>query len=498
MKKYLSLLLVVLLLFVNGGQTFAQFGENPGEIKTFGQVLQEVGLIKGDGSGLNPKAYLSREELVTIINRLYREEAPEFIFSILMGEYGDYGSVESPSTRDAPSQEYKSFTPPVKATFTDVPKSHWAYKDVEFAYEKGISKGISSKEFGLGQKVNANQAALFLIRIMGYDDKIIEEKINYNDAYRKVSLLLNIKGSQVKDPLDPLLRGDVFQMVYDSLWARTPQGKTPEGIFFVYEVFGQETEMWWKVEKILGGDSYCCYYEMHDILPPDEPYYTSFLPIFKTKEDLFAGYLDLKANKITKTFDMAYYKNLKDYLVDLNKAEEGQSGDYTNAMLIQMLKRDNNIFVKTLEDITSEEIQEISWKEFEKLVGSEVNCDLDMWTPYGYSENEYEYLNPNRAKALVSIDPLNSNFEFTYDKPAGEGMDWVYESYQYEVKKILVDKKTQTKFIFTFKIADDEYQDLDLFFAFEYDPENEMIVKAASSNTRGFGVLNLDNLMNNY
>lgn len=498
MKKYLASILAVLLLFASVGEVFAE-GEGTGEeIKTFGQVLQEVGLIKGDGTGLNPQGQLTREELVTIVNRLYREKAPEYILEIHIDEYTDFGSPESPTSRDAPTEEYRTFVPPEKPTFADVPKNHWAYKDVEFAYAKGISKGISASEFGLGEKVNANQAALFLVRIMGYNDKIMEEKIDYKEAYRKVFLLLDIKASHVKDPFAPLLRGDVFQMVYDGLWAKTPHGKTPEGILFVYEVFGQETEMWWKIEKILGGDSYFYYFEMHDIIPTEDTYHASFIPIFKTKEELFADYIDFEPNKITKTFDMAYFGNLKSYLLDLNITDERQSWDYTNAMLIQILKRANNIFVETIEGITSDEMQETSWKELKNLLGNEVSFDLDMWAPYRGSEGEHSYLHPYNANGLVIIDTSKASLEFTYDKPAEEGMDWEFDTYLYEIKSIQTDKKTQSKFVFRIRTADDQYQDLDLFFVFEYDSDSEMVVKAASSNNMGFGTLNQDYLMGYY
>lgn len=450
MKKYLVSILAVLVLFIGGGKVFAEDG-----IKTFGETLREVDLIEGDGTGLNPQSHLTREEMVTIINKLYREELIE------------------------------DFIPPEKPSFKDVPKDHWAYKQVEFAYEKGISKGISASEFGLGQKINANQAALFLIRIMGYDDEIMGEEINYKDAYRKVYLLLDIKASNLKDPFAPLLRGDVFQMTYDALWA-----KTPHGVEFVYEVFGYEEESSWKTEIILGGDRYCCYYEMHDIIPSDSNSYASFMPIYQTEKELFEGYLDFKANEITKTLDMSYYDNLKSYLLDLNKTDSYQSMEYTNAMLIKMLKRDNNIFVETINDITSNEMEDIYWDELNNLLGDKIAFELRMWTPHKDRPDEHTYLYPYKAKGLVLIDTSKANFEFNYDRPAEEGMDWENVTYLYDIKNIQVDKKTQSKFLFSLRIADDQYQELDLFFAFEYDFENKTVRKAASCNAMGFGILN--------
>lgn len=469
MKKYLVSILAVLVLFAGVGQVFADSGENDDGIKTFGQVLQEVGIIKEDGTDLHAKGHLTREQMVTIVNRLYREKAPENVVEF------------------DPTEEYRTFTPPEKPTFADVPETHWAYKEVEFAYAKGILKKISGSNFGLGKKVNANETALSLIRIMGYDDEIMEEKINYKDAYRRVFLLLDIWGSHVKDPFAPLLRADFFQMAYGALWA-----KTPDGVKFAEEAFGYKDEMKWKSERILGGDRYCCYLEMHDIPPSDGNYYASFLPIFSTDEELFAGYSDFERNEITRTFDISFYDNLKSYLSDLNTTDGFQSWDYTNAALIKVLKRDNNIFVETINDITSGEMREISWDEFKNLVGDKVTFDLKMWTPHRDSKEEHTYLHPYNADGHVVIDTAKADFAFRYYRPAEEGMDGEDDTYSYEIKSIQVDKKTQSKFVFRIRIAEDQYQDVDLFFVFEYDSNNKKVVKAASCNTMGFGVINTE------
>ena len=472
MKKYLVSILAVLVLFTVVGEVFSDSGETDDGIKSFGQVLQEIGIIKEDGADLHAKGHLTREQMVTIVNRLYREKAPEHAVEF------------------DPTEEYRTFTPPEKPTFADVPETHWAYKEVEFAYAKGILKKISGRNFGLGKKVNANEAALSLIRIMGYDDEIMEEKINYKDAYRRVFLLLDIWGSHVKDPFAPLLRADFFQMVYGALWA-----KTPEGAKFAEEAFGYKEEMKWKTERLLGGDRYCCYLEMHDIPPSGGNYYASFLPIFSTDEELFEGYSDFERNDITRNFDLSFYDNLKSYLSDLNTTDGFQSWDYTNAALIKVLKRDNNIFVETINDITSGEMREISWDEFKNLVGDKVTFDLKMWTPHRDSKEEHTYLHPYNADGHVAIDTVKADFAFRYFRPAEEGMDGEDDTYSYEIKSIQVDKKTQSKFVLRIRIAEDQYQDVDLFFVFEYDAVNKKVVKAASCNTMGFGVINTEGVV---
>lgn len=52
--------------------------------------------------------------------------------------------------------------------FTDVP--NWADSYVSYAYDKGITKGISGTRFGTADKVNATGYLTFMLRILGYKD----------------------------------------------------------------------------------------------------------------------------------------------------------------------------------------------------------------------------------------------------------------------------------------------------------------------------------------
>ncbi|GAB1426821.1 hypothetical protein MASR2M17_02470 [Aminivibrio sp.] len=76
MKKYLVSLLVVIVFMSGAGGVCAGGGERNDGIKTFGEVLQEVGILSEGGAALHAGGQLSREEMVTIINRLYSEKAP--------------------------------------------------------------------------------------------------------------------------------------------------------------------------------------------------------------------------------------------------------------------------------------------------------------------------------------------------------------------------------------------------------------------------------------
>ena len=64
-------------------------------------------------------------------------------------------------------------------TFTDIPKTHWAYPYVEAAYQKGIIKGTSSSLFGTGSKCTREQMAAMFVRSMGLNDENIKGLQSY-------------------------------------------------------------------------------------------------------------------------------------------------------------------------------------------------------------------------------------------------------------------------------------------------------------------------------
>ncbi|MPM68462.1 hypothetical protein SDC9_115395 [bioreactor metagenome] len=53
--------------------------------------------------------------------------------------------------------------------FTDVP--NWADSYVSYAYDKGITKGVSATRFGTADKMGAAGYLTFMLRILGYKDK---------------------------------------------------------------------------------------------------------------------------------------------------------------------------------------------------------------------------------------------------------------------------------------------------------------------------------------
>lgn len=148
--------------------------------KTYGQVLSEIGLIQGSNGDLNESGELTRTQMVVILNRL-----------------------------GAKSDE--AFTPPAKATFTDVPTTHWAYKDVEKAYSDKVTTGIGNGKFGVNNKITYQQAAAFLLRVLGYE-------VSYDKALTEAAAK-GIKLAGEKSANANLLRADIFELMTKTLVA---------------------------------------------------------------------------------------------------------------------------------------------------------------------------------------------------------------------------------------------------------------------------------------
>ncbi len=185
MKKKLFVLVLASLLIVSMA-SFAETSNN----STYGKVLYDVGLIKGDGNGLNPEADMKREELITIVNRI--------------SEYRD---------------EFAAFKAPKEPTFSDVSPSDWAYKQIEFAVEKGLTKGVGGGKFGYGQKSTANQLSMFLLRAMKHpkiNDAV--EAFDYHKSYEVLSGVMGETIDKLTDNPDAYInRADMFETLYKSL-----------------------------------------------------------------------------------------------------------------------------------------------------------------------------------------------------------------------------------------------------------------------------------------
>ncbi|HSN66389.1 MAG TPA: S-layer homology domain-containing protein, partial [Fusibacter sp.] len=149
---------------------------------TYGKVLADFQLITGYNGDLMEDKNITRVEMIAIISKLY-------------------------------ASDFKSYVPPAIATFDDVKTTHWGYKYVEFAFEKGITTGKSSNTFGASDPVNYNQVSIFLIKALGYDLKGIE----YNTAATEIADQYGLSLLLPTDNKALLVRGDVFELIVKAL-----------------------------------------------------------------------------------------------------------------------------------------------------------------------------------------------------------------------------------------------------------------------------------------
>lgn len=178
--------MLMILIMVNLIQfSVPSYGEvDETDVETYGEVLRNIGLIEGSNGLLLEDKTLTREEMVTILNRISRTKAEDLTFRV-----------------------------PDQPSFVDVKPTHWAYKEIELAYAKGITSGIGNQYFGLSDTVNMNQVALFLMRSLGYDTTEIE----YQSAATYFTEMFSLKLDCSVDGMEPALRGEVFELLAKAL-----------------------------------------------------------------------------------------------------------------------------------------------------------------------------------------------------------------------------------------------------------------------------------------
>ena len=188
MKKIRILVLAMILIISGSHNAFSESNAgvlNQGllnEEKTFGEILYDLGIIKGSGGGdLKENDEITRQEMVAILNRLTLKD--------------------------------DKFSVPDKTSFKDVPKEHWAYKDIERAYQIGLTSGIGNGYFGLGQKITSNQASLFLVRSLGFDTTDIDYSKASQEIKDQFSLSLETSVSRNRH----LKRSQVFELMAKTL-----------------------------------------------------------------------------------------------------------------------------------------------------------------------------------------------------------------------------------------------------------------------------------------
>jgi len=175
MKRFIALIMVVMLLVGIMPATMAAE-------KTAGEQLRDLGLLKGDDYGnLMEDKYLTRSEMMVILARM-------------LGEYDE-------------AEAYK-----LKSSFTDG-NNHWAERYVAYAQMRGWTSGIGNNEFGYEMKHTAQQAAVFMLKTLGY---VADTDFTWTNAYQKATQLGLFTGVDI-EPSEDILRGSLFQVMMRTL-----------------------------------------------------------------------------------------------------------------------------------------------------------------------------------------------------------------------------------------------------------------------------------------
>lgn len=457
-KKLLSLSIAALVFF----SVSALYADTKAVEKksSYGEVLKEAGIIAGDAKGnLNAGSVLKREELVVIINRLYRD------FRVPKG------------MPVQPTTDYATFTPPQKPSFSDVPTSHWAYKDVEFAYAKGLTTGVGGGKFGIGQNVNASQLALFLLRDMGYDKSIKSENISYENAYYLASRILNIEAYRVKDPMKTIIRADVFEMVYDALMAPLDDYSLFIGTVF----YGPE-----EIDSVPRDMLLANFGKLKNDI---EPVYNKFdveKQLYEDNKDVFNGILELKKSDLTELFDLSIDDGLKPTLYSLNYKFDPITDHISSPFVLVSMKNDHNTFVSVLNEFSKEKFTKISAEKLKSKVGKYYSLRTNTWlytvdddyilSTLSYRDNYYHIDYEKNEVLSISSEIL------TYGASSNPS-----QKLSYPILSIM-SNEAGNRFVVVYSITSSEKVKKHFFIAFEYDEKTNMTLKGVSGDNYGFGV----------
>ena len=149
------------------------------------EVLQSVGVMEGDNNGnFNPDDYVTREQMAVIMSKLLNL---------------DYN--------------YYQGTNP----FSDVPA--WAAPYVAACAANGITSGIGGGMYGAGQNVNAVQAALMMLKALGYFQYQADFDNDYVLATVKQATEIGMFAGIDSNAQAALTRNEVAQMALNALKA---------------------------------------------------------------------------------------------------------------------------------------------------------------------------------------------------------------------------------------------------------------------------------------
>lgn len=139
--------------------------------------LADLGIIQKSVQGYNEQSQITRAEFLVILSKLY-------------------------GITDISTYKYKN-------QFKDVNLSDWYASYVQFALDNKITSGLSATSFGPNATLTYEQAALFMVRALGYES-------SFEGSLGKAFDLKLLNGVTVKIGT-PITRGEVFIMAENTL-----------------------------------------------------------------------------------------------------------------------------------------------------------------------------------------------------------------------------------------------------------------------------------------
>ncbi len=193
MKRVLSLVLALVLVLGMIPMGFAADA-------TAGQMLKGYGIIVGDETGnLNEDQNLNRAEMMVVLARM-------------MGKGGEAETFALPST------------------FTDLEGFGWAVPWIAYAEMNDWTEGVGANMFNPAGNVTAQEAAVFMLKALGYEADV---DFNWTNAVEFATAKGLFAG--VSTPAgSAILRGDLFTMMITTLNTEVKSGAGKLGIVLGY------------------------------------------------------------------------------------------------------------------------------------------------------------------------------------------------------------------------------------------------------------------------
>ena len=188
LKRALSLALASVMLLgmmvVGTGASYADVTSKHNQEAI--EVMQAVGVMSGDDKGnFNPDQKVTRGEMAVVMANLLNLNVKDFIGA--------------------------------KTPFTDVPE--WAVPYVAACYADGITAGISATQYGFNYEVTTAQAALMMMKALGYFQNAKDFGSDWQVATVKQGSKINLFDGIAAGASTAMTRNEVAQIALNTLKA---------------------------------------------------------------------------------------------------------------------------------------------------------------------------------------------------------------------------------------------------------------------------------------